>query len=56
MKNRIFLLCLLLSVVRCLAQQNHSVDPLTGRLNVSIPLFTVSDGDISVPLEARLQQ
>lgn len=49
MKNSILLLCLLLSVVRCLAQENQSVDPLTGKLSISIPLFTVSDGDVSVP-------
>jgi hypothetical protein len=49
MKRSILLLYILLSSAKCLAQQNHSVDPLTGRLNVSIPLFTASDGDISVP-------
>jgi hypothetical protein len=50
MKKPILYLCfLLLHTNLALAQGNHSVDPLTGKLNVSIPLFTVSDGDVNVP-------
>ncbi|SKC87487.1 carbohydrate-binding protein [Ohtaekwangia koreensis] len=50
MKKPILYLCfLLLHTNLALAQGSHSVDPLTGKLNVSIPLFTISDGDVSVP-------
>ncbi len=31
---------------------SQSVDPLTGRAQVSIPLWTISNGDISIPISA----
>ena len=30
--------------------QNHSVDPLTGAMNMEIPVFTLADGDVKFPI------
>lgn len=46
--KRLFL-CLLMSSLAVAVHAQHSVDPSTGTLNVNLPLYSITDGSISVP-------
>lgn len=46
----ILLFVLHLFITGTSAQNNVSVDPLTGRVQMSVPIWQISEGDISVPI------